>query len=293
MPTITINSNSIAVTDLDTDLIFSANGTGGVVLDQRLKITDTTISNVWSSATTDSQKSIYFSPTGTGNVVINSTQSLRVPYTNNTNEVLTTLGQIRQNSTTTWYEGYHPTGNVSFNNLYDLDKNTYIIAEPTPGINDEILRFGINGVERATIDSVKLATPLVYVDNVSISSNTFSNLNTALDLEIGPSSTNTTNINGILFQENTITNQLDTAITLASTGVNGWVKFGGKAVVFPYGPTGDRRLTPEQGETRYNSTLDYMEVFNGTTWIPAVGTLSAIPVSEVLDIMDEWALILG
>ena len=293
LPTVTINSNSIAVTDLDTDLIFSANGTGGVVLDQRLKITDTTISNVWSGATTDAQKSIYFSPNGTGNVVINSTQSLRVPYTNNTNEVLTTLGQIRQNSTTTWYEGYHPTGNVSFNNLYDLDKNTYIIAEPTPGINDEILRFGVNGVERATIDSVKLATPLVYVDNVSISSNTFSNLNTALDLEIGPSSTNTTNINGILFQENTITNQLDTAITLASTGVNGWVKFGGKAVVFPYGPTGDRRLTPEQGETRYNSTLDYMEVFNGTTWIPAVGTLSAIPVSEVLDIMDEWALILG
>lgn len=293
LPTITINSNAISITDVDTDLVFSANGLGGVVLDQRLKIVDSTISNVWASATTDSQKSIYFTPNGTGNVVIDSTKSLKVPYTNNTNEVLTTFGQIRQNSTTTWYEGYHPTGNVSFNNLYDLDKNTYIIAEPTPGINDDILRFGVNGVERATISSTSLATPLVYADNVSISSDTFSNVNTTLDLEVGPDTSTTTDINGILIQENTITNQLDTALTLASTGVNGWVKFGGKAVVFPYGPTSDRRLTPELGETRYNSTLNYMEVWNGTAWIPAVGTLSAIPLSQVLDIMDEWALILG
>lgn len=293
LPTITINSNAISITDVDTDLVFSANGLGGVVLDQRLKIVDSTISNVWASATTDSQKSIYFTPNGTGNVVIDSTKSLKVPYTNNTNEVLSTLGQIRQNSTTTWYEGYHPTGNVSFNNLYDLDKNTYIIAEPTPGINDDILRFGVNGVERATISSTSLATPLVYADNVSISSDTFSNVNTTLDLEVGPDTSTTTDINGILIQENTITNQLDTALTLASTGVNGWVKFGGKAVVFPYGPTSDRRLTPELGETRYNSTLNYMEVWNGTAWIPAVGTLSAIPLSQVLDIMDEWALILG
>ena len=286
-------NNVISINDLNTNLIFTANGTGGVVLDQKLKITDSTISNVWLGATTDAQKSIYFTPNGTGNVVINSTKSLKIPYTNNTNEVLTTLGQIRQNSTTTWYEGYHPTGNVSFNNLYDLDKNTYIIAEPTPGINDNILRFGVNGIERATISTVSLSTPLVYVDNVSIGSNTFSNLNTALDLEVGPTITDIVDINGVLFQENTITNQLNSALTLASTGPNGWVKFSGKAVVFPYGPTNDRRLLPELGETRYNSTLDYMEVFNGTAWIPAVGTLSAIPVSQVIDIMDEWALILG
>jgi hypothetical protein len=36
-----------------------------------------------------------------------------------------------------------------------------------------------------------------------------------------------------------------------------------------------------------------MEVYTGTTWIPAVGTLGAAPLELVLDIMDEWALILG
>ena len=112
---------------------------------------------------------------------------------------------------------------------------------------------------------------------------------------IQPDGLGVINTNDMWIKDNTITNTKDTALTLDSTG-SGYIKFAGSgAVVFPYGPTEDRRPTIvcEVGEVRYNSTLNYMEVFDGAHWIPAVGTLGAAPLSDVLDIMDFWSLILG
>jgi hypothetical protein len=105
--------------------------------------------------------------------------------------------------------------------------------------------------------------------------------------------TGSVNANGILFKDSSITNATNSAITLVSSG-NGYVKFGGTgAVILPYGDTSGRRLTPELGETRYNTQLEYMEVYNGSSWIPAIGTSGAASLNDVLDIMDEFSLIFG
>ena len=288
-----IDTNIIQVTDTDADINFTANGTGGVVLDQRLKFTDSTISNVWASPTTNTQKSILFTPNGTGNVVVDKTNALTIPYGNNTNRTLTVPGEIRQNSTNNFYEGLTSGGMVSFIGLYDTNKGSYITAELTPGTNDNILRFGINGAVKATINTTAFNIDDVYVDEIRLNANTVSNRIANNDLVFSPNGTGTVNLNDLPFGNNNIINTTNGALTLASTGT-GYIKFSGTyGVVIPTGVNADRNLAPELGEVRHNSQLGYMEVFNGTIWIPAVGTLGAAPLSEVLEIMDLWSLILG
>lgn len=290
---VNISTNIISATETNEDINFTANGTGGVVLDSRLKITDSIISNVWAGATTDLQKRIVLTPNGTGNTVINSNKALAIPTGNNTNRTLANLGEIRLNSTSLLFEGQSNGGVVSFKDIYDNDRNTYITAELTPGANDNIIRFVNNTVVKATISSTTLSTDVVHVDDILLSGNTVNNRISGNNLVLTPNGTGAVVLDGIPFKSNQIINTANSALTIVSTGT-GYVKFAGTgAVVMPRGPTGDRRLTPELGEIRNNTTLDYMEVYNGTAWIPAVGTLGAASLSEVLDIMDLWSLVLG
>ena len=300
IPDIKIADNNILVQATDNDLVFTANGTGGVIFDNTLKITSTSISNVKSPATTDIEKSIVLVPNGTGNLVIDTTTSLQIPVGSNINRTLSQDGEIRFNPAYNNYEGFDRTGLVSFNGLYSQDRDTYIIPELSIGNNDNVLRFATNGVVRATIDSSKLYSNNILVDTISISNNTISSTQ---DLEFVNPGTGSTIINDIPVKDGTITNDQDTAIIIGSSPDaqnTGWVKFGGTgAVVFPYGPTEDRRVLPEVGEIRVNSTLGYMEVYSGDItqgdngWIPAVGTSGAATQAQIEETLNLYAIVLG
>ena len=293
---IKIFSNEISVLSTDNDLNLVGATTGGVVVDNQLKILNNVISNVRAGATTDTQKSILLSPNGTGNTVINSTKSLTIPVGNNTTRSMST-GEIRFNNLSGLYEGAISTGLVSFFNIYDSDRNTYITPELTLGANDNTIRFGINGVVRGTITSTALVTSNYNIDNVSITSNTISNLNSATDLNIETAGTGKIVINSLPVKDAQIINTTNSAIVLESTitsSGNGWVKFGGTgAVVFPYGPSQDRRLLPELGETRYNSTLGYLEVFDGTSWLSAAGGGAGATLEYIEEELNLWSIVLG
>ena len=300
VPDIRIFDNNITVQAVDTNLVFTANGTGGVIFDNTLKITSTTISNVKSSATTNAERSIILQPNGTGTLVVDTTTSLQVPVGSNTNRTLATDGEIRFNPTYNNYEGFDRTGLVSFNGLYSQDRDTYIIPELSIGNNDNTLRFATNNVVRATIDSTKLFSNSILVDTISLSGNTISSTQ---DLEIVNAGTGSTVVNNIPVKDGTISNNEDTAIIISSTPNaqnTGYVKFGGTgAVVFPYGPTSDRRATPEVGEIRSNSTLGFMEVYSGDItqgdngWIPAVGTSGAASLAQIEETLNLYAIVLG
>ena len=293
VPNIKVLDNDISTTTSNLDLTFTANGFGGVVFDNKLKIVDNIISNVWTGASNNVQKSIIFTPDGTGSLVIDATSALTVPYSNNATKVLGINGEIRQNSLDGEYEGFNNTGNESLTKFHSADKKTFITPELALGTNDNIIRMYVNNNLKATIDVDKFASNVLQVGNFVLSGNTINNPVTGSDTVIQPSGTGSINANGLLFKDDSITNTLSTPLVLASTGI-GYVKFTGSgAVVFPYGDTSGRRLTPETGETRYNSQINYMEVFNGTIWIPATGTSGAAPLNEVLDIMDLWSLVLG
>lgn len=66
----------------------------------------------------------------------------------------TQQGYIRYNTTTSQFEGFGA-GNSwgSLGGVMDVDQDTYISPESSPGADDDVLRFFTGGLERARIDS--------------------------------------------------------------------------------------------------------------------------------------------
>ena len=296
VPSISIFNSEISATATDDNLNFVGAGTAGVIIDQRLKLVDSTISNVWQSATNDTQKSIILQPNGTGNTVINSSNALTIPIGNTTNRTIG-IGEIRYNNITNLVEAGSTTGLFSFNGLYDTDRNTYIRA----GATDNTIYFGINNVELATLDSTTLQTARYYFDNVEMFGNTINNRVSGNDLVFEPNGLGNTVLNNLAIGNggNQITNLTDSALTFTATG-NGYFKFSGTyGLRIPTGTSAERRPAPEIGETRYNTEDAVTEVYSGDPllgndgWIPAIGTSGEISAEDVLDLLEIYTLVLG
>jgi hypothetical protein len=266
---------------------------GVVNINNWLKISYSEITNIKSGASTDSQKSIILSPASGGSVEINSSRALALPVGSESTRTLNTNGEIRFNSAVSLFEGYNNGALQSFYALYDADRNTYITPELTQGVNDNTIRFGINNSVKSTLDSTKMFNANILSDNVSLSTNIIKNNISANDLEIVTTGTGTTNINGVLVDNNAITNQSSGALILETTGT-GYVKFSGtSAIVIPTGTDAERRANPEVGEIRQNTDRGYMEVWNGSAWVVAAGSAANATLEEINDIMDLWTIILG
>jgi hypothetical protein len=286
VPNVKFVNNNIEVTLADTDLNLQAAGTGAVIFDNQIGIFDNTFIS-------KSNLPIKFKPDGTGNTIISSTKSLVLPIGNESTRTLSSAGEIRQNSTTGLYEGYSPSGLVSFNNIYDSDRNTYITPELTPGYNDNIIRFVINGVPKVGIDSTTLYSDSLRADNVNVLGDTISNNISSNDLTISPNGTGSVVINALPLKGNIIPNNNNGAFTLASTS-DGYVKFGGTgAVVFPSGDTASRLATPEIGAYRYNSETGLQEIWDGGRWVPANGSINNVTRDDLENELNFWGFILG
>ena len=110
------------------------------------------------------------------------------------------------------------------------------------------------------------------------------------------SDTGNINIERFRFNGNNITNLDATAATLASTGI-GYVRFmDDNGVVIPAGTNAERAASSEVGETRWNTDnpLDnYLECFDGTTWIISTGPGGSVSTVENYDLANAYILILG
>jgi hypothetical protein len=94
--------------------------------------------------------------TSSGTLTINTTGSLVIPVGNISQRPTGFVGHIRYNSELQTYEGYDGISWTSLGGVIDSDKDTYIIAKPTPGLivpgtEENTLYFVTNGVERLAI----------------------------------------------------------------------------------------------------------------------------------------------
>jgi len=129
--------------------------------------------------------------------------------------------------------------------------------------------------------------------NIALTTNTIAN-SAGNDISFTTSGTGAVNFNGSYYfnTANTITFP-SAVITIGNTG-NGYMQFtGNNGVVFPAGTSSNYPPTPVQGQIRYNSTLGYSEVYNGTSWNPVGGTSAVLTQNQVNDVMWAWDLILG
>ena len=278
--------------DTSTGISITTNGsttniTGEFIDTGNLRIAENTVSSVSGDIILDADS---------GTVRINSTGALTLPAgTTAERPVAPEAGMIRYNTDVGLYEGYD--GNwTALNGVYDLDLNTRVTAELTPGANDNIIRFYIEDVERLFLDSNKLQTSRIVVDDISIDGNTIATESTNTDLVLSANGTGAVVIDELAFTNSTITNRTpDGVMTFDQLGTGYFKISGTSGFVVPTGTNFNRPPTTfsEVGLTRFNIELRVLEVWDGFTWVSAAGNAGGLSVTQAEDIALGYILILG
>ena len=260
--------------------------TGDTIDTGNLRISGNTISSTSGDINLDADS---------GTVRINSTSALQLPKGDTANRPTPSTGMIRYNTETNLYEGYD--GNwIALNGVYDLDLDTRITAELTPGANDSIIRFYISDNVVTTIDADKLTTPRIEVDDISIDGNVITTDTTNTDLLLSANGTGSVIIDKLAFKESTITNiEVDGILNFEQQG-NGYFKIEGtNGFVVPVGDNVQRPEAAfrETGMVRYNTDQRYLEIWDGFSWVSVAGATGSISVNAAEDLGIEYVLTLG
>ena len=112
------------------------------------------------------------------------------------------------------------------------------------------------------------------------------------DLLLSPDS-GTTYLEAISWNGNQITNTLNSSINFSSTSRGYYLFAGTNGMVIPSGTTAERSLTPEVGETRWNTEELYLECFDGTVWNISTGAGEEVTQELMTDLGNVWSLVLG
>ena len=283
-----ISGNTVQTTTTNTDLNLQANGTGNVVV-EGIKVD---ANNIQSIAT---NSNITLTPQGTGGVIVNSNQSIRIPVGDTSQRPATpTNGMIRYNDQLGQYEGWNGTYWLKLSGVQDLDGNTKITAELTPGANDNIIRFYSAGNVMATIDSTKLYAVDFQTSQLDVTTNTISAINTNTDINLLTTGTGGIVIGNLKFKNNSISNLVPDAVTVFSQQGYGYTKITGtNGVVIPSGTTLNRPAVTETGMIRFNTESQITEIFNGAIWTSVAGTLTGVTFDDATNIGVEVALLFG
>ena len=259
-----------------------ASGTGAIKL-EGLTVNDTTIS----SAT-----NITFNP-GSELLIIDSTGGLRLPIgTTAQRDNSAGSGQLRYNTDLNRFEGYDGSNWFNLAGVEDLDGNTKITAETSPGANDNVITFKIAGSDIATLTDTKFTVPQLQVDNINIDGNVIST-STNTDLQFSANGTGAVKFENFAFSGSTITNTVADAVTVFQNSGTGYVSFSGTyGIVLTVGNTSARGATA-QGLVRYNTDDERVELYDGSQWLSVAGSAGGITFAEAKDFSIEAALIVG
>ena len=230
-----------------------------------------------------------------GVIRINSTGSLVIPKGDTASRPTPTLGMIRYNTDTNLFEGYD--GNwIALNGVYDLDLDTYITAELTPGANDDTLRFFVNGSQVVDIDQDRLNTGKIIVDDITIDGNVIQTTTTDTDLVMSANGTGEVVIDELSFKDSTITNRTSNGVLNFQQNGSGYFKIEGTGgFVVPVGTNVERPAPPyrETGMIRYNTEQRYLEIWDGFSWVSVAGATGSISVTAAEGLAVEYVLTLG
>ena len=178
--------------------------------------------------------------------------------------------------------------------VYDLDRNTYITPELTPGANDNTIRFYSNSALVADVNSTRFDVNTLQVDSINISGNTLTTTGVNQDLILNANGTGFIRIENLNFQNNTITNYVSNAPIVLETTGDGYVdvsQAGGLRI--PYGTGITRPSAPVIGITRYNTQDLQVEIYDGNSWVSVAGAGGGVSVLGAEELSIKYALTLG
>lgn len=281
---ININTNIIQTTNTNQDLELRASGTGSIVVD------DLSFKTNIISAPGD----IILDP-GSETVKIDSTGSLTLPTGTTAQRPGTpTIGMLRYNTDTDVFEGYDGQW-ITLNGVRDVDQDTYITAEATPGADDDTLYFYAGGQLIADANQTRFNVAKLAVDDIEIDGNTVRAVTTNSDLNLRANGTGRVIVENFGFNQNSITNTVPGAVTsLAQTG-DGYFKIEGQGgFVIPVGDLSNRHPTPEIGMMRFNTQDDRVEIYDPAgIWVSVAGSSGAVSAQDAEEIAIQMAISLG
>jgi hypothetical protein len=286
---ITISGSTITTNTGSLDLYLTAAGVGNVVVES-LQFNTNTIT------ATGSNTNINLTPQATGSVIINNNTSLVIPVGTTVQRPTGANGMIRYNTTNSRYEGYANGYWTNLGGVQSIDGNTRITPELNPGTGDNVIRFYANNVLTAYIDSTKLYANDFQTNNLDISNNTISAITPNTDINFTTSGTGGVVLGNLRFTSNTITNVSSNAVTTFNQSGSGYVKVAGTyGMVVPVGNNSNypALLYTETGMVRYNTDVQYVEVYNGTSWVSVAGAATGVSANQATDIALGIVLSLG
>ena len=279
---IVIRENFITTTNSNSNLELRTAGTGKIVVDDL----------TFDASTIASTADITLTPTN-GVVTIDATGAVNLPSGTTAERPTAVAGQFRFNSELARFEGYDGSNWIRLDGLQDLDGNTKITAELTPGANDNKIRFYINGSIVADIDASRFNTNRVTVDDIEIDGNRISSITTNTDLNLIANGTGQVKFENLGVTDSTIKNNVADAVTVFANTGNGYVKFDGtQGVVLPVGGNATRP-TGATGMIRFNTDDSRVELYDGTTWVSVAGASGGISFAQAEEIAIEKVLIFG
>ncbi len=270
------NANTISVNNTNEDLDLRASGSANVVFDNV-----TARSNILGSYTTD----LTLAPTN--NLTMSATNNLGLPTGTNLQRK-DNVGDLRYNNSLGIFEGYSG-GNVSFDGLYDTDRDTYI------DLSNNQYSLVTGNAANTTINHLTLTTNRLDSQNsFSIDGNTITSATPNSDIQFLSNGLGSIGQEDLTFKNNTITNTLNTPFTFSLADIYSYLKFDQtKGLVVPFGTDAQRPATPAQGMTRFNTQRGYLESYNGTIWVLAAGGGESVTEEYAESINFLWNLILG
>ena len=281
-----IRDNYITSSASNANLELRASGAGSIIVDN-ISINNSTI-----ASTVD----LILQPGTAKDVNFSSTGALKLPTGTTAQRPTASRGKTRYNTDLNTFEGYDGSNWIVLNGVQDLDGDTKITAELTPGANDNIIRFNVAGATVVDVNSTRLNAPQVTVDNITIDGNTLTSA-TNTNIEMAPAGTGKTLFNNtISIKDNVIKNEVTDSVTQFATTGTGYVKFSGTSgLVIPSGTSLQRPpfVNSETGMMRLNTAEQRVEIFDGTSWVSVAGSASGITTADAEAIALELVLSLG
>jgi len=147
----------VADRDLIADRDVEVNGTN-IITDEtgtfNVFNTNATTINAFGAATTINMGAATGTMTiNVEDVIIDSTSALQIPVGTTLERPTEVQGQIRYNTTDSTFEGYDGTAWGSLGCVKDVDQDTYISPEDSPGTDNDQLKFFTNDAQRFIIEN--------------------------------------------------------------------------------------------------------------------------------------------
>jgi len=198
------------------------------------------------------------------------------------------------------------TGNLSATGVINIGDQTSDTVNFTAGITSDLIpsitntdtlgsaSIQWNNLYAATAAGVtSTTTTTLNAGGIRFTGNTISSVDPTQDITFITQGAGKVSLNGIYpFSGNNVVNATSQPYNLLSTSDGYWDFNNVTALVIPAGTTA-QRILPTVGMTRYNTTLQYLEIYNGSTWQPAIGSGASTSASDAADLSVIYDIILG